>query len=390
MVAGGVFTYPGIERVVYGEPAAEAVRREAERLGAERVFCLVSGTLDRTTDEIAKLRKALGTRFAGQFDRMPPHTPRDAVIEAAAAARSARADLLVTFGGGSLTDAGKMVQICLRHDIRDCDGLEPFHQRLDANGKPMFPDFAPPLVRQITVPTTLSGGEFNANAGCTNPANKLKEMYRNPLLVPKVVILDPAVTVHTPGWLWSATGMRAVDHGVETLCSIRPTPFSDAHAAESLRLLAAGLPRVHADPADLDARMQCLHGAWLAMTGIAAGVPLGASHGIGHQLGSTCGVQHGHTSCVLMPTVMRFNAAVVAGALARVSEALGRPGAPAADLVAALIRSLDMPATLSAVGVGRDQFPRIVEAALLDRWVHSNPRTVKGRDDILAILEAAA
>ncbi len=390
MVARGIFMYSGLERVVYGEPAAEAVGREAERLGAERVFCLVSGTLDRTTGEIARLRDALGARFAGQFDRMPPHTPRDAVIEAAAKARAAGADLLVTFGGGSLTDAGKVVQICLRHDIRRADDLGPFHQRLDAGGRPLFPDFAPPIVRQITVPTTLSGGEFNANAGCTNPANKIKEMYRNPLLVPKVVILDPAVTVHTPGWLWSATGIRAVDHCVETLCSIRPTPFSDAHAGESLRLLAAGLPKAHADPGDLEARMQCLLGAWLAMTGIAAGVPLGASHGIGHQLGSTCGVQHGHTSCVLMPTVMRFNESAVPGPLARVSEALGKPGKPAADLVAALIRSLAMPTTLTEVGVERTQFPRIADAALHDRWVHANPRTVKGRDDVLAILEAAA
>ncbi|MFO1188150.1 MAG: iron-containing alcohol dehydrogenase [Alphaproteobacteria bacterium] len=390
MGSSGIFTYPGIERVVYGEPAAEAVRREAERLDAGRVFCLVSGTLDRTTDEIARLRAALGGRFAGQFDRMPPHTPRDAVIAAAGAARAAGADLLVTFGGGSLTDAGKMVQICLRHDIRRADDLEPFHQRLDADGRPSFPTFAPPLVRQIAVPTTLSGGEFNANAGCTNPVSKIKEMYRNPLLVPKVVILDPAVTVHTPGWLWSATGIRAVDHCIETLCSIRPTPFSDAHALESLRLLAAGLPRVHADPADVEARMNCLLGAWLAMTGIAAGVPLGASHGIGHQLGSTCGVQHGHTSCILMPRVMRFNASAVPGPLARVSAALGRPGESAADLVAALIRRLDMPTTLGAVGVGREQFPRVVEAALQDRWVHSNPRPFKGRDDILAILDAAA
>lgn len=386
----GVFTYPGLERVVYGGPAAEAVRREAERLDARRVFCLVSGTLARTTDEIAKTREALGGRFGGLFDCMPPHTPRDAVIAAADAARDARADLLLTFGGGSLTDAGKMVQICLRHDIRRAADLDPFRQRLDPEGRPFFPDFAPPLVRQITVPTTLSGGEFNANAGCTDPASKVKEMYRNPHLVPRVVILDPAVTRHTPAWLWSATGIRAVDHCVETLCSIRPTPFSDAHATEALRLLASGLVRCHADPGDLAARMQCLLGAWLAMTGIAAGVPLGASHGIGHQLGSTCGVQHGHTSCIMMPAVMRFNEGAAAAPLERVSAALGAPGRPAADLVAALIGGLGMPARLSEVGVDRGQFPRIAEAALRDRWVHSNPRPLKGREDVLALLDSVA
>src|SRR5260370_42702817 len=93
-----------MEAVVFGRPAAEAVAEEARRLEAERVFLMVSGTLNRTTDEIAKVRQALGNRFVGLFDRMPPHTPRRAVIEAAAAARETGADLIATVGGGSVTD----------------------------------------------------------------------------------------------------------------------------------------------------------------------------------------------------------------------------------------------------------------------------------------------
>jgi len=99
--------------VVFGKPAAETVAEEARRRGAERVFLMMSGTLNRTTDEIGEVRRALGNRFAGLFDHMPQHTPRHAVIETAGMAREAGADLIVTVGGGSTTDGAKAVQLCL-------------------------------------------------------------------------------------------------------------------------------------------------------------------------------------------------------------------------------------------------------------------------------------
>src|SRR5262245_42739654 len=77
----GMFVFTAIERIVYGQPAAAALRAEAERLQAQRVFLIVSGTMNRTTDEVAKVREALGGRYAGVYDRMPSHTPRDAVLE---------------------------------------------------------------------------------------------------------------------------------------------------------------------------------------------------------------------------------------------------------------------------------------------------------------------
>src|SRR3984957_20931342 len=107
----GRFTFRAIERIVYGKPAADALKAEAQRLEATRVFLMVSGTMNGETDEVAKLRAALGNRYAGLHDRMPPHTPRDAVIEAANKARDAKADLIVTFGGGSLNGAGEIVQL---------------------------------------------------------------------------------------------------------------------------------------------------------------------------------------------------------------------------------------------------------------------------------------
>ena len=115
-------------------------------------------------------------------------------------------------------------------------------------------------------------------------------------MAPVMVVLDPAITRHTPEWLWLSTGVRSVDHAVETLSSYQSNDFADGLAESALRLLVEGLPRVKADPGDLEGRLKCQIGAWQSMISIIGGVPMGASHAIGHILGGTCDVPHGYTS----------------------------------------------------------------------------------------------
>jgi len=382
--------FRAMERVLSGQPVAEALPREVERIGARRVFLLVSRTLNHGTDVVSRVHEALGPRVAGLYEGMPPHTPRDAVLAAAAGARAARADLLVSIGGGSLTDAGKLVQICLRHDVRDVAGLDPYRIVVDADGTTHRPHVEPPTVRMVSVPTTLSGGDFNPHAGCTDPRRQVKEGFQQALLVPRVVILDPAITVHTPEWVWLSTGLRAVDHAVETLCSPDCNAYVEGAMRQALRLLAEGLRRSKADPRDVDGRQLCQLGMWLSMGGREGNVPMGASHAIGHVLGGTCGVPHGYTSCVMLPSVLRYNAAVNPGRQAIVAEALGRPGAEAAQVVGALVAELGLPRTLREVGVGPERFREVAEHAMHDRWIHTNPRPIRGPEDVLAILALAA
>src|SRR5256885_8612914 len=297
MPQAGRIAFGRMEAVTFGKPAAEAVAEEARRCEVERVFLMVSGTLNRATDEIAKVRRALGNRCAGVFDHMPPHTPRHAVIEAAAMAREAGADLIATIGGGSVTDGAKAVQLCLANDIRTPEALDDCRPRPDGT----TPELRPPSVRQITVPTTLSAGEFSAISGITDERRKIKELFRHPLIIPRAVMLDPAITVHTPEWLWLSTGIRAVDHCVEGICSGEAKPYADAQALHGLALLTRGLPRGKADPGDIAARLDCQLGSWLSMGPLASGVPMGASHGIGYVLGAAFDIPHGHTSCIMLP-----------------------------------------------------------------------------------------
>jgi maleylacetate reductase len=128
------FDFPGLERLVYGRPAAQALAAEVERIGARRVFLVVSGTMNRTTDEVEKVRAALGERYAGSYDKIPPFTPRSAVLEAAELARSAGTDMVVTFGGGSVTEAGKVVRLALQHGITDVEGFDRFREVVNADG----------------------------------------------------------------------------------------------------------------------------------------------------------------------------------------------------------------------------------------------------------------
>ena len=390
MLQSGRVSFGAMEAVVFGKRAAEAIAEEARRLDAKRVFLMTSGTLNRTTDEMANVRRALGDRFAGIFDRMPPHTPRRSVIEAAAAAREAGADLIATIGGGSVTDGAKAVQLCLANDIRTPEALDDYRPIAGPGEALSPPHCKAPSVRQITVPTTLSAGEFSAIAGVTDERRRVKELFRHPQIIPRVVMLDPSVTVHTPEWLWLSTGIRAVDHCVEGICSAAANPFADAQALHGLTLLTRGLRRVKADPGDLEARLDCQMGSWLSMGPLASGVPMGASHGIGYVLGAVFDIPHGHTSCIMLPAVMRWNKPTNAERQALVAAAMGYPGEDAGDVLDFFIAGLGMPRSLGAVQIGPENFAGIAEAAMATPWVPRNPRPILGPAQVEEILVLAA
>jgi maleylacetate reductase len=385
----GAYRFPQMESVIFGKQFTEAVAQEVDRLDARAVFVLASGTLARNTDTIDRLHQVLGNRIAGVCAKVGAHTPRTDVVDAANAARDAHADLVVTVGGGSVTDAAKMVGLCLGNGVTAPEQLDDYRARIAADGTTQRPEVKPPGARMIAIPTTLSAGEFSAGAGCTDTVRHVKESFSHPQMIPRTVILDPAASVPTPEWLFLSTGIRAVDHAVEDICSVNGQPISEGAAFHALRLLGKGLPAVKADPADLEARLDCQIGAWMSMVGSQSGVSKGASHGIGHVLGGTAGVPHGYTSCLMLPHVLRFNHPVNGDKQARVSEALGRPSEPAADAVSELIVALGMPTRLRDVGVKPEQLDLIAENSMHDRWIHTNPRKIEGPTVIRTLLDAA-
>lgn len=378
-----------IERVSLGVPAAQAVAAEAAARDARRVFLLVSTHLRTQTDEIARIESALGARLAGVHSGLRAHVPKADLLTAAGQALDLDCDLIVAVGGGSVADAGKILTLCLRHGVRDQEALDRLRLRPDKDGRPVAPDAGRPEVRVIAVPTTLSAGEFNPLSGATDEARGRKDGFRQPGMTPACVILDPAITRHTPEWLWLSTGVRALDHAVETLASLDSNEYADGLAESGLRRLMVGLSRVKERSDDLEARLKCQVGAWLSILPLIGGVPMGASHAVGHALGSLCGVPHGYTSCVMAPFVQRWNAGAGPARRALLAAALGVPDRPIDETLHDFIGGLGMPRSLAEVGVGEPHLPKLAEIAFHDAWGRTNPRPVAGAHDMLEILRLA-
>lgn len=388
----GTHRWPAQERVVYGRPAVEALNEEAERAKAKRVFVATTRSISNGRF-VAEVIAGLGGRFAGKFDAIAAHSPREAVIAGAEAMRAAQADLVVAVGGGSVIDAAKVMLLALWRGARDVAGLAALSGVRGAAGNDASAwDADPQALRLIAVPTTLSAAEFYPNAGVTDVQRHVKQMYFHPLAVPKAVILDPAATLETPMELLLSTGMRAVDHAVEGWCSVKTTSIADACNREAMRLLALSLSEIHAETKqkNLEARALAQHGMWLSRIASMAGVAYGASHGIGYLLGGGRGVPHGITSCITLPAVLTWNASVNAARQADVAAAFGAAGEPAGAAMKRYVEGLGLPTHLEKVGIARRDLP-----AIAAEWdgssapIATNPRKLAGKEDLLEILELA-
>lgn len=353
------YRFPMLERVIFGAGALQRVAAELDRWGRRRALIVTGNSLATGTGLVRKLEGILGARWAGTCSGIRQHVPSRTVAAAAAQAREARADALVALGGGSPIDAAKIVALELLQEDK--------------------PQSAIP---QIAVSTTLSAGEFTPAAGITDEATRIKGLRSDPRICPRTVVLDPQVTLPTPRQLWAATGVKALDHAVEALWSLKPQPVSDALAMEAIRKLVRHLPASVAEPGNLEARGECQIAAWMSIFGM-SNVGVRLSHVLGHQIGARWDVPHGVTSCITLPHCMRHLAPRTLRQQGMIAEALGIPArgrdpaalaAAAADAVEAFIRALDLPARLRDVGAREDELPVVAEAARreLAHW-HDEP-----------------
>jgi maleylacetate reductase len=308
------------------------------------------------------------------------------VVRVAKQAKDAKADLIVAIGGGSVVDAAKIVLMCMEHEIFEQDGLDGY----ETTPERRFGQFRTPKVRMVAIPSTLSGGEYNSGALVTDTRRKLKQIFNHPMMMPRSIILDPAMTRYTPEKLWLGSGTRAMDHAIEAICSSRPNVLVDAVCQQGLRYLHDGLLHTKNNPDDDEARLSCQLGSWLSAFGLQARVPMGASHAIGHVLGGTCDVPHYFCTAVMMPSVLRYNRPATEAAQKSVATALGLPGRDASEAFAAFIVELGLPRRLAEVGVGEDRFELIGKNAMLSVFTRANPRVIKGPEDIVEILQLAA
>jgi maleylacetate reductase len=378
-----IHRWPAQQRVRHGGAVAEMLPPEI----ADVTRVLLVTTRSLAGSKIADAaRAAIGNRLVAETSAMRAHSPMEDVLALAALIRAHDAERIVALGGGSVIDGTKVACFCVWNGIADKAAL--IAAATSRAAEPDTWDSAAPSPRQVAIPTTLSAAEFAPHAGVTDLEAKRKMRFLSSSQVPIAVLLDPAATLETPAELLLSSGIRAVDHAVERWCSTAAQPFSDAVSLQAMQLLAASLPAIRRDPGDLAARALAQQAMWLSIMGGWAGVPTGASHGIGYILGGARGVPHGITSCLSLPAVLQWNAPVNAARQADIARIFG--GAEGHAAVRDFIASLGLPTRLSQVGIAAEEIP-----GLAARWdggapIAQNPRPVRGVAELEEIMRLAA
>jgi alcohol dehydrogenase class IV len=378
------FAFATAGRVLFGAGRAAELSDLVADLGG-RVFVCTGAHPDRH----AELLSGLGVPYTVFPVAGEPtvETARTAV----AAARDHGADVVLALGGGSVIDLGKAVAVLLTNGGDPLDYLEVVG-RGNAITEPAAPC--------VAVPTTAgTGAEVTANAVLASPEDRVKASLRSPLMLPRVAVIDPVLTVDCPPAVTASSGLDALTQCLEPLVSVAANPLTDALAREGLRAAGRGLRRAYADGRDLAARTD------MALCSLAGGMALanaklGAVHGIAGVVGGAFDVPHGLTcAALLLPVVetnvRRLRSAGAGQTLSRYEEAArlltGRPDATVdhgLDWLRETLRLLAVPG-LAAYGVGPEHADALVARAGRASSMRGNPVPLDDADLHRILAEAA-
>jgi alcohol dehydrogenase class IV len=346
-VVSGEYSYLPIERVHFGPGSIAWLSEELDKINSQRPFMITGQTIAEKTRLVDTVEKASGRKLVGVFSSIKQHAPISGIKRAISEAERARADSLISLGGGSPIDSAKIA-------VKELSG-----------------NFAKPPIAHLAIPTTLSAAEFSHTAGMTDDTSKRKTGVRDSRLVPRFIFLDPNITVDTPSWLWACTGIRSLDHAVESVYSPKHQPYVDTLALESIKLLFQNLKSSANNPSEIGPRLACQMAAWMSFAGVQS-VGTGLSHAIGRVIGATWDIPHGITSCLTLAEVMRHQAQKDPDRLALIAEAEGqdskglsesKQALSAADRVEELVKELRLSKRLSDYGIKEDDLPSIAREA---------------------------
>jgi len=335
------------QRVRFGSgEAAAGLRDEIGRLGADRVMLIASKSAMPVADEITA-----DVPVALRHDEVVMHVPVEVARRAREAAARSAVDALVSVGGGSATGLAKAVAM--------------------TSGRPI-----------VAVPTTYAGSEATPVWGLTEGA--AKTTGTDPAVLPKVIVYDAALTTSLPVELSVASGLNALAHCVDAMWAPNADPINAALAAEGIKSLAAGLPRVVADPGGLEGREPVLYAAYLSAAAFAsAGSAL--HHKICHVLGGKYNLPHAQTHAIVLPYVLAFNGPAAPDAERRIAAAFGADTAIGG--LQALRARLQAPRALRDYGLAEESIAEAADA-ILPSVPPSNPRPVSA-ENLRALLRAA-
>lgn len=303
---------------------------------------------------------------AGMFRDVQANPVAANVVSGVEMLRSGRYDGVVAIGGGSALDAGKVIAFMhgQSRPIWDFEDIGDWWKRADTNG----------ILPIIAVPTTAGTGSEVGRAGViTDEASHTKKVIFHPLMMPRITICDPELTVGMPGMITAGTGMDALAHCLEAYCGPFYHPMADGIAIEGMRLVRDNLPAAYSDPGNIEARTHMMSAAMMGATAFQKS--LGAIHALSHPVGALHGTHHGLTNAVFMPYVLSFNRPKVEEKLVRLSSYLGLPATFSGfmDWVLELRSTLAVPHTLAELIEDDSNFATMSAMAPLDPTAGGNP-----------------
>ena len=332
---------------------------------------------------VAAVRAAVADADLGSavFSDLRPNPVGRDIDAGVAAFRAGGHDGVIAVGGGSALDVGKVIAFHAgqTRPLWDFEDIGDWWTRAD-------PDSIAPV---IAIPTTAGTGSEVGRAGVViDESTHRKVIVFHPKMLPVTVIADPELTIGLPRVLTVGTGLDALSHSLEAICSPGHHPMSHGIGMEGCRLVFAHLPSAAANPTDLEARSQMLTAA--AMGAVAFQKGLGAMHALAHPIGAHFDTHHGMTNAVVMPYVLIANRSAIESTIERLGAYTGL-GHTFDDVLAHIVQlraDLDVPNTLVELGVDPDAVDTIATAAVHDPSAGTNPITVD--HDFAAAVFAAA
>lgn len=336
-------------RVCFGNGVLHNLATEATALGLKNIHILSTPGQRHLAEKASQL---LGERASGIYDQAKMHVPVDIVDDAVNVTTLAGADGYVAIGGGSTIGLAKAL----------------------AN-KTHLPF--------IAIPTTYAGSEMTSVYGITREG--LKTTAKDPHVLPKTVLYDPELSLKLPYAISATSGLNAIAHAAEGLYAQDINPVSALMAEEGIRALATGLRRLQQSAQDLQARNDCLYGAWLCGT-VLANAGMALHHKLCHTLGGSFNLPHADTHAIMLPHSIAYNASATPEAMMRISRALGRPEASAPAALFELLQELRIPNSLKSLGLQEENLEQAAKLAVANAYW--NPRPVE-LDSIRQLLDNA-
>ncbi|MBT3178285.1 MAG: iron-containing alcohol dehydrogenase [Desulfobacula sp.] len=377
-----VFLSP--EQILFGIGAVEQLGDCVASIKGKKVF-IVTDKLVAGLDSFKGVEKSLKDKnIEYHLYTDVEANPKDLQVDRGAKLyEQTHSDIILAVGGGSSIDSAKAIGIVVNNggSIRDYEAYDSVVNKI------------PPL---IAIPTTAGTGcEVSAWAVITNTRENYKFCPGGVRIIPKIALVDPKFTISMPPVITAATGMDALSHAVEAVCSPWAMPQTDAYAFSAIKLVVKHLGPAVADGSNMAAR------EGMAMAALEAGLAMNANtggvHALGHQLSSQYGIPHGVAMGIMMPIVMGFNTIACNDQMVEIAHAMGEKveglsnaeaAARAAFAVLQLQKSLGLPTTLSECKADPALIPVCAKWALTDTSIPGNPRTMT-REQIEGLFKKA-